>query len=200
MTALGARPSRVGPLAGTAAGACNLRPARVRPVLGPVLSRIDGSQRLSLWRIAAVALLFAACSRGPVPPATLDPRNDACSNCRMTVSDVHFAAQLVAPGEEPRFFDDIGCLRDYLAAHPASPSGTLAYVGDHRTGEWVLAANAVYTQGPSIQAPMGSHLMAHVNAASRDLDSASGGTQALSADGVFGPSGLPRAPPSQESR
>lgn len=152
-------------------------------------------------RAAAVAvLLMTACSRGPTPAAALDPKNEACANCRMLVSDVHFAAQLVAPGEEPRFFDDLGCLRDDLTAHPERPAGALAYVADHRTGEWVLASSAVYTQGPSIQAPMGSHLMAHASAASRDADPAAGGTQALSAEGLFGPDGLPRAPPPSESR
>jgi len=63
-------------------------------------------------RLAPLALALTACTRGPAHPGTLDTRNDACAHCRMAVSDPRFAAQLAAPGEEPRFFDDLGCLRD----------------------------------------------------------------------------------------
>ncbi len=37
----------------------------------------------------------------------------------MAVSSARFASQIVAPGEEPRFFDDLGCLAAYLREHPA---------------------------------------------------------------------------------
>ena len=152
-------------------------------------------------RLATLALLCAAaCSRGPTPAAALDPKNDACANCRMAVSDVHFAAQLVAPREEPRFFDDLGCLRDYLAANPQRPQGTLAYVADHRTGEWVLATSAVYSQGPAIEAPMGSHLMAHATFASREQDPAARGTQVRRTEELFGQVALPGALTPQEKR
>ena len=54
---------------------------------------------------------------GDAPPAALDTRNETCRSCRMPVSDPRLAAQLAAPGEEPVFFDDIGCLRDFLREH-----------------------------------------------------------------------------------
>ncbi len=100
--------------------------------------------------IAAVLALLA-CQRGPPGPAKLDTRNDACAHCRMAVSAPRFAAQLVAPHEEPRFFDDLGCLRDWLKAHPERPRGTVAYVADHRTGAWVRAAAAAYARAPGVR-------------------------------------------------
>lgn len=133
------------------------------------------------------ALLAAACTAGPPRPAALDTKNDACSWCRMAISDVRTAGQLVAPSEEPRFFDDIGCLGEYLAEAKGLPEGGVAYVADHRTRAWVRARAAVYTRVPSFETPMGSHLMAHVDAASRDADpAATGGTARAFAD-VFGP-------------
>ena len=48
---------------------------------------------------AAVALLTlaaAGCGQGPPEPVAIDTRNDACSSCRMAISDASFAAQLVA--------------------------------------------------------------------------------------------------------
>lgn len=130
--------------------------------------------------IALLALL--ACSRGPPGPAPLDPRNEACAQCRMAVSSQRFAGQIVAPGEEARFFDDLSCLAAYLRAHPGQPPGARAFVADHRTGEWVLADRAVYSLAP-IDTPMGSHLIAHASAASRDLDEAARGAVPAALEG-----------------
>jgi copper chaperone NosL len=88
----------------------------------------------------------------------------------MIVSDQPFASQIVAPNEEPKFFDDMGCLARYLANTPALPVGAVAYVADHRTRVWVRADQAVYTRVDSLAAPMGSHVVAHESAASRDAD------------------------------
>ena len=137
------------------------------------------------------ALLAAACASGPPGPAALDTRNEACSWCRMAISDVRSAGQLVAPSEEPRFFDDIGCLGRYVAGSKALPAGAVAYVADHRTKAWVPAWSATYTRVTAVDTPMGSHLIAHVDAASRDADpDATGGAPQALAD-VFGPVGAP---------
>jgi copper chaperone NosL len=139
---------------------------------------------------ASLALAFGACASGPPQPAALDTRHDACAFCRMAVSDARFAAQLVAPGEEPRFFDDVGCLRDHLKS-AAVPPGALAYVADHRTRAWVRAGQGVYTRAPGLETPMGSHLIAHSDAASRAADDDARAGAALGAAEVFGPAGPP---------
>jgi copper chaperone NosL len=135
---------------------------------------------------SAVGLLAvlgaAACTASG--PAPLDTRNDACAWCRMAVSDPRFAAQLALPGEDPRFFDDVGCLSDYLRAKPDLAEGARAYVADHRTKAWVDAATAVYTRVGAVEAPMRSHLVAHADAASRDADARGG--FAASADELLG--------------
>jgi copper chaperone NosL len=146
-------------------------------------------------RLAPLALALAACTRGPAQPGVLDTRNDACAHCRMAVSDPRFAAQLAAPGEEPRFFDDLGCLRDWLARKPPLPRGAVAFVADHRTRQWVRASRAVFTHQPGLETPMSSHLLAHGNAASRDADPAAAGGRAMEAREVFGPAGPPDGSP-----
>ena len=137
-----------------------------------------------------VWLTFIGCSAAQ-QPAAVDTRNDSCAHCRMTVSDVRFAGQIVAPGEEPRFFDDVGCLRDYLKQH-AAPTGATAYVADHRTKAWVVAAKAVYVRNEQVDTPMGSHLLAFADAASRDAGAPVPGTRMTAAE-VFGPAGPPQA-------
>lgn len=150
-------------------------------------------ERAEGWGLGiAAAMLLAACASGPPQPAALDTRNTECSHCRMIVSDVHYAAQIVAPGEEPKFFDDVGCLRDYLESGVAVLPDALAYVADHRTGEWAVAADAVYTKIVGYSTPMDSGLIAHASAASCDADPGARRGERLRAADVFGPSGPPR--------
>ena len=87
---------------------------------------------------------------------------------------VAFLAQLAAPGEEPRFFDDLGCLRDYLATRAVAPDAVV-FVADHRTGEWVQARDAVYSVSSGRRTPMSSGIVAHGSRASRDVDPAAAG-------------------------
>jgi copper chaperone NosL len=142
--------------------------------------------RTLLWTVLAAA---AACAQGPPPPAPLDAKAESCRFCRMPISDPTLAAQIVAPGEEPKFFDDLGCLRDFLRQNPVRP-GSAVYVTDHRTRGWLPAASAVYTRA-SIETPMGSHWIAHADAASRDADPAARGGVAVERAEIFGPGGPP---------
>jgi copper chaperone NosL len=144
--------------------------------------------------LAALTLLVVACDGGAPRPAELDTRHESCRFCRMTVSERPFAAQVVAPGEEPVFFDDLGCLRDFLGSGGTLPPGAVAFVADHRTAEWVPGATALFTAVPTLQTPMASHLVAHAGAASRDADPAAAGGRPVDAAAIFGPGGAPGTP------
>jgi copper chaperone NosL len=108
----------------------------------------------------------------------------------MAVSSAVFASQLVAPGELPRFFDDLGCLAGFVKAGKA-PAGAVAFVADHRTKAWVRADRAVYTRVPGLETPMSSHVVAHADAASRGQDSDARGGTSVAASELFGPDGPP---------
>ena len=121
---------------------------------------------------AATLLVLAAaflggCSDTPPGPAQLDTGNEQCASCRMSVSDRRFAAQLTAPGTEPKFFDDAGCLRDWLK-EPKEKASFTAWVSDHRTKTFVAAATAVFAKSPTAETPMSSGILAWADAASRD--------------------------------
>jgi len=148
--------------------------------------------------VGLASLWMGACgAAGPPPPAKLDTGNEQCRFCRMVVSDPRRASQIVAPSEEPLFFDDIGCLRDYLEGSPSLPAGATAYVADHRTKEWIRAGDALYTRNPSVETPMGSGLLAYSDAASRDRDPEAVEGTPLSPADVFGPSGAPDGSPTR---
>jgi copper chaperone NosL len=112
----------------------------------------------------------------------------------MAVSEARFAAQVVAPGEVPRFFDDIGCLGAFVRDGRAS-RGATAFVADHATRAWVRADQALYTRVPGLATPMGSHVIAHADAASRDRDPAARSGTAVAPADVFGPGGPPTGGP-----
>ena len=113
----------------------------------------------------------------------------------MAVSPSGVVAQLVAPGEDPRFFDDIGCLASFLKEHAEQPAGAIAYVVDHRTRTWVRANAALYTRVPDFETPMGSHLVAHADERTRKDDEVSARGSVVANGDVFG-AGVP--PPGPE--
>lgn len=133
------------------------------------------------------------CSSGMPQPVTIDTANDSCTYCRMIVSDVRLGAQIVTPGEDSRVFDDLGCLRDYLEAHPLA-SEAVVYVADHLTAAWVPAHAALYTKSTSRATPMASGLLAHADARSRDADVAAVGGQPVDVATLLG------KPSSREAR
>lgn len=139
------------------------------------------------FALAAVSLSCAVSS----DPQALETGRDLCGLCRMPVSDVHFAAQIVADGELPVFFDEPGCLGEYVRAGRSEKRGGVAWVADHRTGAWVRADRATYTRVPDLPTPMNHRLVAHESPASRDADAAVRGGHAVAATEIFGPQGPP---------
>ena len=126
----------------------------------------DAGRQAVLW----LAFLVAASCAGRAPePAEWVSGRYQCQTCRMTVVDRGFASQMVTALDEPRFFDDTGCLSTFLTRTPAIP-GAAVYVADHRTGAWVPAGEAMFVRVDALTAPMGSHVVAYASDASRAAD------------------------------
>jgi copper chaperone NosL len=142
------------------------------------------------WRKPAAALLASSaiiaggCGTSAMGPAPLDTAHATCAACRMGVADQTVASQIVVPGDDPRFFDDLGCLARYLAENPL-PAGARVYVADHRTSAWLPADRAVYVRMPDMMAAMGSHVLAYDSAESVHLDPAAAGGSVVAHDAVF---------------
>ena len=122
-----------------------------------------------MMRVALALCVLSVSCAARTEPATIRLGEDACASCRMTILSMNTAAQIVGPGLEPVLFDEIGCLRQYLATTPLPPEAIL-FVADHRTGEWVNARTAVFTKTRT-ETPMSSGILAYADAASRDADS-----------------------------
>ena len=137
-----------------------------------------------------LGLAIVSCD-GELRPEELVKGRDLCATCRMPVSDGRFAAQITAPGELPRFFDDPGCFAEFIKTGAVKESGAIAWAADHRTGAWVRADRATYTRVPNLTTPMNYGLVAHGSAASRDSDPDVKGGQPVSLQEIFGPQGPP---------
>ena len=75
-----------------------------------------------------------------------------CASCRMMISDLAHAAQAVAPGEEPRFYDDRGCLAKDAGTLP--PDARL-YVQLDRAAGWTEVGDAFFAFPADARTPMG---------------------------------------------
>ncbi len=137
-----------------------------------------------------LSLALASCDGESAPEALVKGR-DMCASCRMPVSDLRFAAQITAPGELPRFFDEPGCLGDFVRTGQLKERAAIAWVADHRTGAWVRADRAIFTRVPNLATPMNHKLVAHERAASRDADPDARGGRAVELQEIFGPQGPP---------
>ena len=94
--------------------------------------------------LAAVAFGCAGGS-GPVDPVW---GKQACDSCKMIIGDRRYAAELLLEDGERRFFDDVGCLAEYLRAHGSAGS---AWVRDEH-GTYIDARRARYVTG--VHTPM----------------------------------------------
>lgn len=113
-----------------------------------------------------VPLALACGRREPVPEAVpLDSVN--CARCGMMISSEPQSAQWVVPGEETRFYDDIGCL---AADDRPRAEGGARFVHVDGT-RWARAENAFYARPADESTPMGYGVVAFSNrtqAATRD--------------------------------
>lgn len=134
---------------------------------------------------AIVGLLsMAACRTADVHPASFDVAHEPCAHCRMTGSNGRAVAQLVVPGEEPLFFDDIGCLGDYLEKATV-PATAVSFVTDYGTRAWVPTSSASFVRQASIDTAMGSHLIAFASSSARDASADAKGGQPVAVDTIL---------------
>jgi copper chaperone NosL len=92
------------------------------------------------------------CATGSLAPQPLPLDRVNCARCGMLVSRIDNAAQAVAPGIEPRFYDDRGCLAADVSALP--PGAKLFVQLDGGAG-WIEAGDAAFAFPAGLSTPMG---------------------------------------------
>lgn len=96
------------------------------------------------------ALTFSSCTcqeNGPRDPVW---QKDTCAHCRMTISEKRFAAQVVGPGAQWQYFDDLGCAMKKARDHNLDENQLYVF----QDNKWVKAKGTRYNSG--FKTPMNS--------------------------------------------
>lgn len=90
--------------------------ARSPNPLASVCGRICAApcESKSAWPASTSALALTACGGGALEPVPIVLDEDACSSCRMAISQPEYAAELVTPTGRGERFDDLGCVAAWL--------------------------------------------------------------------------------------
>ena len=114
---------------------------------------------LSMLLATAAITAFVRRSQAlPSAPRAIIWDRESCQQCRMAISDPHFAAQLQEADGNILDFDDPGCLIAYAAAHHldlGSREVHAVYFHHHREDRWLTLEQAGFAPAPS---PMGHGL------------------------------------------
>jgi len=103
--------------------------------------------RVLLLALACIVALACQDASSPVDPVW---GKQACANCSMLVSDRRYAAELVTDDGTRFFFDDPGCMANWLAE--GRGHARRAWVRSE-AGEWIDARTARFARNQS--SPMG---------------------------------------------
>ncbi len=95
--------------------------------------------------------LVAGCSR-EIQPQEIHPE-DLCEYCRMAISQFNFASEIAAPDGTAYKFDDVGCMIKYADEH-SIPQGSIRFVRDFYTAEWVTVERAMFVKSSTVMTPM----------------------------------------------
>ena len=122
----------------------------------------SGTSRAVVVAAALLMLMLTACSRQVAwPPVAADPDlgHDACSGCRMLVSDARFAAQYHSRDAQSdrdgavEFFDDLGCLLKAHGGANCDPQGV--FVRSFDDTRWIRGDAAFVVRTAAFVSPMG---------------------------------------------
>lgn len=107
--------------------------------------------------LAPLLLILWGCGKPSLQPVEIEP-TDMCSFCRMAVSEMRYAAEIVDRDEIAYKFDDIGCMLRFLREHKIN--GAAVFVRDYDGSGWMSAYQAQYVRSDAIPSPMGGHMIA----------------------------------------
>jgi hypothetical protein len=111
--------------------------------------------------LGTVGIVIGSTSSLPVGPVLPVWDRDVCAHCHMHVGEPDFAAQLQTDLGDVRYFDDPGCLFEYLDGGQLSAQQAAVhaiYFREHGAERWLAAADVGFVEVP--QSPMGYGLAA----------------------------------------
>ena len=106
-----------------------------------------------LFALAVLVLAFTNCNSGPEP---IRYGVDACTQCKMTITDKRFGAEVVTKKGRVFKFDDLNCLCAFLKDEqvPEVDINQIVVVDFSVTGTFVPVQQAFYFKDEKVKSPM----------------------------------------------
>jgi copper chaperone NosL len=119
----------------------------------------------SSFAITMLCLFLGSCSN---TTRAIKPGLDSCESCKMTLTDQRFAAELVSSTGKIFVFDDLHCMKEYIAEHRSKLTGSSVYVVDFNSSELIPLKDAQLVKSEKAHSPMGSNTISFKDARDRD--------------------------------
>lgn len=127
--------------------------------------------KLVIPAFAVIAML--SCQKSG--PKDIALGKDQCDNCRMSISELGYATELITEKGRAYKFDDIMCMNMYENSNPDKAKNAKLFVIDYPTGKFLEKAKATLIKGGSIKSPMGGNTQAYQNRAAAEKAAAATG-------------------------
>lgn len=118
-----------------------------------------GFSKSAYTAAAALVLLFASCSAKPEPFAY---GKDVCDDCRMTIMEPHFGAEIITNKGRVFKFDDVHCLMAFLKNGKTKPSEVkqTLFIDYNHQSNFIEAAAARFVVSAQLKSPMNGNAAA----------------------------------------
>jgi len=107
--------------------------------------------------LVAAALVLAGCN---ADPKAISYGRDECAECKMTLVDRHYGAELITSKGKVFMFDDVNCLLVFQKRGQSAKPSRAVIVDFNRRGSFIRADEAYFLQHDGLNSPMGADLAA----------------------------------------
>lgn len=116
---------------------------------------------LRLTLLTALMLVIAGCEP---EPRSIEAGNDQCAYCRMMISELEFASQLLNKQGRSFKFDSVECMAAYDLTTDNPENVHSLWVPDfHDPQHWIRSDEAFYLKSETLRSPMGLSLSAYAS-------------------------------------
>lgn len=116
--------------------------------------------------VLLLTMFFTGCS---TEPQKITYGKDLCDECRMTIMDAKFGAEIVTKKGKAFKFDDAHCISQFLRAGKVKQEDIAQTLfTDYENGEFVDVQQALFVVSPQLKSPMNSNAAAFAAKKSAD--------------------------------
>jgi len=125
--------------------------------LGARFKEMNSYNRARFPALVAAALVLAGCS---AEPKAISFGRDECAECKMTLVDRHYGAELITSKGKVFIFDDVNCLLVFQKRGDSKKPPRAVIVDFTRQGGFIPAEQAYFLKHDGLNSPMGADLAA----------------------------------------